>query len=219
VAPVRRATYRGKNIIGYFPSLKMGRMINFESLIERDLICLLDFESQVQSFVEQPFSIEYQRQGRQYKYTPDFHVIFGGQNMVIECKPSQNVDKPKNRLKFAAARSWCHERNWLFEVVTDQRLAANWRVRNVKLLTRFARYTVHTDFKEHVWACLSAAHAPVRIADVVARVNQQAPQAAVIPLLHMAYHHEVYVPLNTAPITIETPIALRRPSIGEELFP
>ncbi|OGO16775.1 MAG: hypothetical protein A2Z14_05645 [Chloroflexi bacterium RBG_16_48_8] len=219
MAPVRKATYRGRNIIGYFPSLKMGRMINFESLIERDLICLLDFESQVQSFVEQPFSIEYQCQGKQHKYTPDFHVIFGGQNMVIECKLSQYVNTPENQLKFAAARSWCHERNWLFEVVTDQLLATNWRVRNVKLLTRFARYPVRADFKEHVWTCLFAASAPVRIADVIARVNPQAPQAAVIPLLHMAFHHEVYAPLDTAQITIETPIALRRPSIEEVLFP
>jgi len=46
--PVRKATNRGKNIIGYFPSVKMGRMINFESLIERDFIYLLDFEQEVE---------------------------------------------------------------------------------------------------------------------------------------------------------------------------
>jgi hypothetical protein len=39
-------------------------------------------------------------------------------------------------------------------------------------------------------------------------VSPETPQAAVIPLLHMAFHHEVFVPLNDAPITIESPIAL-----------
>ena len=36
--PVRKVSNRGGNTIGHFPSLKMGRMIDYESLIERDLI-------------------------------------------------------------------------------------------------------------------------------------------------------------------------------------
>jgi hypothetical protein len=207
VTPVRKATNRGKNIIGHYPSLRMGRMINFESLIERDFICLLDFEAKVQSFEEQPLAIEFLHLGKQHKYTPDFHVIFAERDLLFECKPSQFVDTPENQLKFAAARSWCEERKWFFEIVTDKQLSANWRVRNIKLLTRFARYPVNGNFKGRVLACLSTMSVPVRIADVIQWVNQETPQAAVIPLLHMAFHHEVFVPLNDALITIETPIA------------
>jgi hypothetical protein len=48
--PVRRVTHHGGNIIGKFPSLKMGRMICFESSLERDYVYTLDFEADILSF-------------------------------------------------------------------------------------------------------------------------------------------------------------------------
>jgi hypothetical protein len=57
--PVRKVSNRGGNIIGRFPSLKLERMVDFESLIERDFIYMLDFDSDVVSFTEQPLTIEY----------------------------------------------------------------------------------------------------------------------------------------------------------------
>jgi hypothetical protein len=218
VTPVRKATNHGKNIIGHFPSIKMGRMINFESLIERDFICLLDFDAKVQFFEEQPLAIEYLHQSKQHKYTPDFHIVFAGQNILCECKPCQFVDKPENQIKFVAARYWCDERNWLFKVVTDKHLSANWRVRNIKLLTRFSRYPISDNFKKEVLDCLSTTFDLVRIADVIQWVSPTTPQAAVIPLLHMAFHHEVFVPLNDVPITIESPITLQGPFVEKGLF-
>jgi hypothetical protein len=94
------------------------------------------------------------------------------------------------------------------KVVTDKQLSANWRVRNIKLLTRFSRYPILDNFKKEVLACLSTTSVLMKIADVIQWVSPETPQAAVIPLLHMAFHHEVFVPLNDAPITIESPIAL-----------
>jgi hypothetical protein len=218
VTPVRKAVNHGKNIIGHYPSLKMGRMINFESMIERDFICLLDFETKVQSFEEQPLALEYLHQGKQHKYTPDFHVIFAGQNILCECKPSQFVDTPENQLKFSAARAWCEEQKWLFEVVTDCQMLANWRVRNIKLLTRFARYPVSNEFRGRVLTYLSTNSTPSRMADVIQWVTPETTQTAVIPLLHMAFHHEIFIPLNAAPITVESPIALDAPFIETGLI-
>ena len=61
-------------MIGLFPSLKMGRMVAFKSLIEQDYLYVLDFEAAVTAFEEQPVSIEYLWEGDQHKYTPDFLV-------------------------------------------------------------------------------------------------------------------------------------------------
>lgn len=206
--PVRRATNRSRNIIGYFPSLKMGRMINFESLIERDLICLLDYEPTVEQFWEQPLTIKYQHDGRQRQYTPDFHVVHNGRNFLVECKPKQFVDDPENQIKFEAARWWCDEREWSFAVVTDEQLAANWRTKNIKLLTQFARYAISPEIKGRIFAFLSSVPGLMRISDVMQGVSPETPQAAIIPILHMAYHHEVFIPLNDAKITVDSPIAL-----------
>ncbi len=57
--PVRQVSNRGGNVIGKFPSIKMGRMIAFESLLERDFIYLLDYDPAVEWFEEQPLTIEY----------------------------------------------------------------------------------------------------------------------------------------------------------------
>ena len=76
--PVRKVSNRGGNIVGRFPSLKMGRMIAFESLLERDFIYLLDYDVRVEWFEEQPLTIEYQHDGQALHYTPDFHCRRGG---------------------------------------------------------------------------------------------------------------------------------------------
>jgi hypothetical protein len=59
--PVRKVHNRGENIIGKFPSLKMKRMVSFESTIERDYLYLLDYEADITHFEEQPLTIESQR--------------------------------------------------------------------------------------------------------------------------------------------------------------
>ena len=206
--PVRKVSNRGRNIIGHFPSLKMKRMIHFESLIERDLIYLLDYAPLVEQFCEQPLTIEYQHEGKRRKYTPDFHVVYAGRNLLFECKPARFVDDPDNQVKFEAARKWCHERRWTFKVVTDERLAANYRVENVKLLTRFARYDIPAEVKGRIFACLSSATGPVRVFDVMQAVDPDAPQTVLIPILHMAFHHQVHIPLDAAKIDSGSPIAL-----------
>ena len=72
--PVRKVSGRGRNMIGHFPSLKLGRMVAFESLIEQDYLYVLDYETEVTWFEEQPLTIAYTWQEKPYEYTPDFHV-------------------------------------------------------------------------------------------------------------------------------------------------
>ena len=117
---VRKVSNRGGNVIGYFPSIKMQRMIAFESLIERDYLYLLDYELGVEWFEEQPLTIEYRHKGKPFHYTPDFHTVEAGRYVLVECKPHALVDKEENQRKFRAARTWCTNRGWKFRVVTDR---------------------------------------------------------------------------------------------------
>lgn len=206
--PVRKVSNRGGNIIGHFPSHKLGRMVAFESLLERDFIYLLDYEPDVERFSEQPLVIRYQYAGKQCQYTPDFHVLYRGHNLLFECKPTQFLDDPDNRVKFEAARLWCQERRWVFDIATDEHLASNWRIKNIKLLTQFARYSIGLEIKGRIFACLASATGAVKVSDVMQGVNPQTPQSVIIPILHMAFHHELHIPLNDAKITIDSPISL-----------
>jgi hypothetical protein len=72
---IRKVSNRGGNTIGRLPSLKVDRMVSFESLLERDFIYWLEFEPTVSWFSEQPLTLSYQHGQRTLHYTPDFHVI------------------------------------------------------------------------------------------------------------------------------------------------
>jgi hypothetical protein len=69
--------------VGKFPSLKLGRMVGYQSLIERDFIYLLDFDATVTTYAEQPFSLHYKDGSKQRRYTPDFCFSRYGQTCLV----------------------------------------------------------------------------------------------------------------------------------------
>jgi hypothetical protein len=208
--PVRKVANHGHNIIGRFPSLKLGRMVDFESLIERDLIYLLDFDPAVTSFSEQPLTIEYEHEGQILHYTPDFHVVKADQNWLVECKPQQKVGTPKNQGKFRAGHRWCVSRRWQFEVVTDEQLRRGYGLANVRFLTQFARYSINPEVKHQIQSCLATTLGSLTITELSARVKPNCPQALKIPIYHLAFHHDLVLPLDDAPISNDTPVYLAR---------
>ena len=207
--PVRSVSNHGrKNIIGEFPSLKMNRMVQFESSIEWDFIYLLDYVPAVFQFEDQPLVITYEHEGKQRPYTPDFLVVFkNGQRALIECKPEKFVGNEDNQRKAQAAQAWCTAKRWTFHVVTDTDLRSDHRVENVKLLTQHARYEVDTTTQESILDFLRNAPDDTLIADVMIALNPTNPTAHILPILHMAYHHQLYIPLNVASITPQSQIA------------
>jgi len=206
--PVRKVSNRGGNIIGRFPSLKLERMVDFESLIERDFIYVLDFEQDVEMFIEQPLSIEYEQAGRILHYTPDFWIIKTGQPILVECKPEKRVDLPENQRKFAAAQRWCGARGWQYQVVTEEQLRRGPRLANIRLLTQFARYNIQSEVKSRIRTWLTATSGPVTIADLMVKVNPEQPDSVKIPIYHMAFHHELSLRLDEAPLSLNSSVSL-----------
>jgi hypothetical protein len=206
--PVRRVSSRGGNIIGKFPSFKMRRMIAFESLIERDYLYVLDYEPEVEWFEEQPLTIEYQYDGKTLHYTPDFHIIETGRDVLVECKPDVLTDRSENRRKFRAALAWCAEREWDFLVVTDSELRTGYRLENIKFMTYYARLSIPPQFKGQVYTMLETAPAGVTVGDVVQALVPSHPAVALPAIMHMAFHHEVTVSLESAPLSLCSLISL-----------
>jgi hypothetical protein len=207
--PVRKVSNRGGNIIGRFPSLKLDRMVDFESLIERDFIFLLDFDPQVEAFSEQPLTIEYEADGQQWRYTPDFHIIRNGRYILVECKPEKLVQLPKNQRKIAAGQAWCAAKGWTYQLVTDTQLRRGYRLPNIKLLTQFARYPLHPEIRNRIMGHLLLTEpAPVTVAELMAKVAPGQPQAVQIPIYHLAFHHELLLPIDEGPISLDSPVRL-----------
>jgi hypothetical protein len=207
--PVRKVSNRGrKNVIGKFPSLKMQRMVSFESTLELDYIHLLEYEREVSWFEEQPLTIEYEFEGESHHYTPDFHVIRLGQDWLIECKPDKFVDTGENQRKFSAAESWCEDRGWFFKVVTDEELRSGYRLKNVKFLWPFARHSIGPAVRSRVYAKLLEAETPLTVLDLANYAEPGEPTQGLIAVYLLAFRHEVAIPLDDAPISVASPVTL-----------
>jgi hypothetical protein len=193
--PVRKVSNHGGNAIGRFPSTKMGRMIAFESLLERDFIYLLDYDPVVDWFEEQPLSIEYQQEEQLLHYTPDFHLLEDDRHVLVECKPERFVDTDENRRKLAVGQAWCEKQGWEFRLVTDQQVRSGYRLQNIKLLSQYARQKVDAATRSQIQAFLQAAQIPVCIHDLPQAI------APMTSLFCLAYHHEIDLPLDEAPIS------------------
>ena len=201
---MRKVSNRGGNTIGRLPSLKVERMVSFESLLERDFIYWLEFEPTVSWFSEQPLTISYQHDQRTLRYTPDFQVIKQNQNFLVECKPAEFVIRAENQRKFEAAQHWCAQHNWHFQVVTEVDLNQGYRLHNIKRLYQFARYPLAPALKSQVLTFLETATRPVTLADVMRAVVPEQPQRLFIPLLTMAFHHDIQLALDETPLSSQT---------------
>ena len=206
--PVRQVSNRGGNVIGKFPSIKMGRMIAFESLLERDFVYLLDYDPAVEWFEEQPLIIEYMSDDKVLSYTPDFHLIEGKHNVLVECKPDRFVDTEENRPKFAAARAWCAHQGWEFRIVTDQQVRTGFRLQNVKLLTRYARQVVGPVMQGRIFVLLHDAKTQLTISGLAGEIAPDDLARGTASILHLAFHHEICLSLDEAPISQETLVQL-----------
>ncbi|MBN1220301.1 MAG: TnsA endonuclease N-terminal domain-containing protein [Anaerolineae bacterium] len=207
--PVRNPSNRyGRNIVGKFPSLKLGRMVVFESRIEQDQIYLMEYDQNVVFYEEQPFTIEYQYEGRLYKYTPDFRVVeVSGRHTLVECKPQRFINKDDNQRRFEAGQQWCAGHSWEFRVVTDQDARVGFRLENIKMLWQFARYKVSPDMKARIYAALNTDNV-LTLDGLAARIDPNNPRSAVVPIFHLLFHHELETLIVEAKITGNSPIYL-----------
>lgn len=208
--PVRKVSSGGRNSIGRFPSLKMGRMIAFESLLERDFIYLLDYDARVERFEEQPLTIEYQHDDQTRHYTPDFQVVGAGQQVIVECKPERFVETPDNQRKFAVARAWCATRGWEFRVVTDQQIRAGHRLSNIKRLTQYARLSLDPVLRYRIKAVLQDTPGPLTLQVLAQTLEAANPDRVMAGVLHLAFHHQLELALDLVPLSGQTLVTGRR---------
>ncbi len=206
--PVRKVSSHRGSAAGRFPSLKMNRMIAFESLLERDFIYLLDYEPSVTWFEEQPMRIEYEYEAKQRHYTPDFLIVEQKQPVLVECKPERFADTEENRRKFAVARHCCQEKGWQFRVVTEQEIRSGFRLQNIRLLTQYARQCIDPFVSNQVLEFLQATQSVVPIRKVVQNLTALPATVVMAYILYMAYHHQIGMGLDQAPISQDTCISV-----------
>lgn len=193
-------------------------MVGYQSLIELDFIYLLDFDVAVTSYAEQPLNLHYKDGSKQRRYTPDFSFTRNGQTYLVECKHHEFTQPEKNRLRWTATHRWCHDRGAVFAVVTEEMIRAGHRLENVKLLTDYARYAVDEGTKIAILRAATTAKS-LTVAELMTAVSPLQPQDAITPILHMVYHRLLFIPLDEAAITVNSPVMLGQTTGYQKVLP
>jgi len=140
---VRQIPRSRRSITGLFPSLKNGKMVPFESTLERDLCQLLEFDDAVIGYEAQPVIVEYRRpSGRRCQGVPDyliFHEPTTGRPPEL-CDVKYRSDLfahwPELKSRLKAARRHAIEQGWSYKIRTEVEIRTD-RLRNAVFLYRF----------------------------------------------------------------------------------
>lgn len=139
--------------IQYFYSLKNRAYFWCESLLERDALLLLEFDSEVESYKSQPISIQYKNEaGKTSRYTPDYLFKRKSTEEFIfrEVKQSERVDSEllakvgliNRRLKDAYGSR--------LEIITSDEIRVGSRIDNLSRLYSYRRVNVTSSEAEAI---------------------------------------------------------------------
>jgi hypothetical protein len=126
-SPVRNVVTgrRTGSMTGKFPSSKNSDLVPFESLLEADLIELMERDREVAAYFAQPETFRWrEKSGRARSYTPDFLVVFSnGLRCFREVKPSDRYARdPTLRGRRSQIEHECAVRGAAFEVWTEKEI-------------------------------------------------------------------------------------------------
>ena len=134
--PVRDIGISRRSVTGSVPSLG-----KYESTLERDLMEILRFDPRVDGFTAQPLTITFlDEKGGKRSYTPDGLIHFKESSyrpvpVLYEVKFREDFRKNWKLLipKFRAAKNYCLDKGWRFEVFTEREIRTPY-LDNVKFL-------------------------------------------------------------------------------------
>jgi hypothetical protein len=158
----RKIGYTYGSVSGVF-SFRGDKGIPFESLLEKDLLSILDFNDSVSDVISQPFTLEYiDRNGKNRRYTPDFLVYFRAlpsegmstlsqKPLLIEVKPNEKLKKhwPEFRERYKMAARYAQENDFIFKIYDENRIRGN-DLRNIELLNRYKNLVYDINEEERI---------------------------------------------------------------------
>ena len=201
--PVRRfRPYKGqKHLPGDWWSATDGRLVGFESWLERDHVMLLDFDPAVVGIASQPFWLFWvTAEGKARSHAPDYFVRRrDGSGVVIDCRPVDRR-KPRDVAAFQATAQACEAVGWEYRLVGS---ADEVLVRNVRWISG-SRHPRHGD--EVIAGRLLEAFTGG--APLLAGAREVGDPIAVLPrLFHLLWLRELVVDL-TVPLHMSAIVSL-----------
>ncbi|MDT5061709.1 MAG: hypothetical protein QOH63_2168 [Acidobacteriota bacterium] len=187
-----------------FPSLKLARTVRVTSLLARDLLYLLEFDSQVISYTENAPWIAYPCDSSNTEYAFDF---------LLECPDRKQLvkllrigEQPPFQPRLRAA---CQKEGYELVIFTESIIRSQPRLNNIKLLTRYARLPVAP---HHHRACTRffAHNSSATLGSIIKFFEDEGleQQSVLAMLYHRALNFDLMIPL-----TLQSAISLPRKDI------
>lgn len=135
---------------GKYPSWKMQRMMQWESVHEGNAMRILDATPSVISFSEQPCEIIYILNGVERRHYPDFMVIQDHQREFWEVKTKADANSAEVAERTAFLTEALPLYGYSYRIVFAEALAKQPRLGNVKRLNKLGRYPVSSLEQERI---------------------------------------------------------------------
>ncbi|MDD5299322.1 MAG: TnsA endonuclease N-terminal domain-containing protein [Gallionella sp.] len=170
--PVRKIPKNYMSSTGVFSSQKNGRSLGCESLLERDLMILLEFDDTVERFEEQPVKISFRINGKSRRsYVPDILIHYlpspTGETphpVLGEVKHTDHLKKhrAKYKPKFEAAARYAEEHGWEWRIFTQKEIRTPY-LDNLKFLREYHSSDPDIALQHEVISYLQNARSPVTV--------------------------------------------------------
>ena len=141
---------------GKYPSWKMQRMLQWESVNELNAFRLLDCDPKVTAFAEQPCEIVYLDRSEIKHHYPDIYVEVDGNQELWEIKPESEASQSEFSIRTHLLSQGLPPYGFTYRVVLDQELAKQPRLENAKTLLRFGRRPASNREREYVRTALKS---------------------------------------------------------------
>jgi hypothetical protein len=135
---------------GKYPSWKMQRMMQWESVHEGNAMCILDATPNIASFNEQPCEIIYTLNGVQQRHYPDLMVIEGNHREFWEVKTEADANSPDVAERTEFLIEALPEYGYGYRMVFAEVLAKQPRLDNVKRLNKLGRRPISNLEQERI---------------------------------------------------------------------
>jgi hypothetical protein len=144
---VSRSSARPK---GKYPSWKMKRLVQWESENELNAFRLLDCDSDVTRFHEQPCEVIYILDGQARSHYPDILVVKNGRKELWEVKSESEAEEHEIAARTALLAQGLPLWGYTYRVALSKDLAAQPRQGNACFLLGFGRRTVTDSEQEFI---------------------------------------------------------------------
>jgi hypothetical protein len=141
---------------GKYPSWKMQRMLQWESISELHAFRLLDCDPKVTAFAEQPCEIVYLDGTETRRHYPDIYVEVNGHSELWEVKPESAASQSEVLARTELLRCGLLPYGFTYRVVLDRELARQPRLENAKTLLRYGRRPVGDCEREYIRLALQS---------------------------------------------------------------